>query len=244
VRQTWCCAKANEQSSKIAGADEMDVRAGIRIATPLMRLVWLTLALALAVIVPFVIWGGRFDQWLTLEGTVGTVRSWGALGWLGIVALLVGDLILPIPATPVMSAAGYLYGWFAGGLLAAAGSFLAGTTAYLLCRNLGHRAAERLVGHADLEKGHTLFVRRGPWLVALSRALPVLPEVIACLAGLTGMPVRPFFLSLACGSLPLGFVYAAIGAAGTERPALALGLSALIPAGLWLVARRIWRVEG
>jgi uncharacterized membrane protein YdjX (TVP38/TMEM64 family) len=209
-----------------------------------MRLVWLTLALALAVIIPFAIWGGRFEQWLTLEGTVATVRSWGAWGWLGVIALLVGDLFLPIPATPVMSAAGYLYGWFAGGLLAATGSFVAGTTAYLLCRGFGHSVAERIVGPEDLEKGHALFVRRGAWLVALSRALPVLPEVIACLAGLTEMPRRTFFVSLACGSLPLGFVYAGIGAAGVERPVLALGLSAGIPVGLWLVAKRVWRVGG
>jgi uncharacterized membrane protein YdjX (TVP38/TMEM64 family) len=213
-------------------------------ACDLMRLVWLTLALALAVIVPFVIWGGRFEQWLTLEGTVATIRSWGTLGWLGVIVLLIGDLFLPIPATPVMSAAGYLYGWFAGGLAAATGSFLAGTTAYLLCRSFGQGAAERIVGRADLEKGHALFVRRGPWLVALSRALPVFPEVIACLAGLTAMPARAFFVSLACGSVPLGFVYAAIGAAGVERPGLALALSAATPVGLWLVARKIWRVEG
>jgi uncharacterized membrane protein YdjX (TVP38/TMEM64 family) len=209
-----------------------------------MRLVCLTLALALAVIVPFVIWGGRFEQWLTLEGTVATIRGWGAWGWAGVIALLVGDLFLPIPATPVMSAAGYLYGWFAGGLIAAAGSFLAGTAAYWLCRSFGHGFAVRIVGRADLEKGHALFVRRGAWLVALSRALPVLPEVIACLAGLTEMPARTFFVSLACGSLPLGFVYAGIGVAGVEKPGLALGLSAGIPVALWLVARRIWAVGG
>lgn len=208
-----------------------------------MRLVWLTLALALAVIIPFAIWGGRFEQWLTLEGTVATIRGWGPLGWLGVIALLVSDLFLPIPATPVMSAAGYLYGWFAGGLLAALGSFLAGATAYLLCRRFGSRVAEAIVGAADLEKGHALFVRRGPWLVALSRALPVLPEVIACLAGLAGMPTRSFFISLACGSLPLGFVYAAIGAAGIERPGLALGLSAAIPVVLWLIARKVWQLD-
>jgi uncharacterized membrane protein YdjX (TVP38/TMEM64 family) len=205
-----------------------------------MRLVWLTLALALAVIIPFAIWGGRFEQWLTLEGAVATIQGWGAWGWLGVIVLLVGDLFLPIPATPVMSAAGYLYGWFSGGLIAAAGSFLAGTMAYLLCRRFGLRLAERIVGCTDLEKGHALFVRQGPWLVALSRALPVLPEVIACLAGLTEMPARAFFVSLACGSLPLGFVYAGIGAAGVERPGMALALSAGIPVGLWLVARRVW----
>jgi hypothetical protein len=58
------------------------------------------------------------------------------------------------------------------------------------------------------------------------------------------MPARTFFVSLACGSLPLGFVYAGIGVAGVEKPGLALGLSAGIPVALWLVARRIWAVGG
>jgi hypothetical protein len=62
-----------------------------------MRLVWLTLALALAVIIPFIIWGGRFEQWLTLDGTVAMIRGWGAWGWLGVIALLIGDLFLPGP---------------------------------------------------------------------------------------------------------------------------------------------------
>jgi uncharacterized membrane protein YdjX (TVP38/TMEM64 family) len=208
-----------------------------------MRLLWLTLALALVVIIPFAIWGGRFEQWLTLDGTVAMIRSWGAFSWLGVIVLLVGDLFLPIPATPVMSATGYVYGWFIGGLIAAAGSFLAGTTAYLLCRRFGRGMAEKIVGRVDLDRGRLLFESRGPWLVALSRALPVLPEVVACLAGLTDMPARPFFVSLGCGSLPLGFVYAGIGAAGVERPGLALALSAGIPILLWLVARKIWKVE-
>jgi uncharacterized membrane protein YdjX (TVP38/TMEM64 family) len=203
-----------------------------------MRLLWLTLFLALAVLVPFALWGGRFEAWLTLEGIAALVRGWGAWGWAAIVALLVGDLFLPIPSTLVMSAAGLLYGALLGGLLAATGSFLSGAVAYLLCRTLGHGAAARLVGAEDLEKGARLFAQRGPWLVALSRALPVLPEVIACLAGLTRMPAPSFFLALACGSGAVGFLYAGIGAAGVEAPALALVGSMFAPALLWLVARR------
>jgi uncharacterized membrane protein YdjX (TVP38/TMEM64 family) len=206
-----------------------------------MRLLWLTLALALAVLVPFAIWGGRFDAWLTLEGIAALVRNWGTWGWAAIIALLVGDLFLPIPSTLVMSAAGLLYGALLGGVLAATGSFLSGTVAYALCRTLGHGIAARLVGAEDLEKGARLFAQRGPWLVALSRALPLLPEVVACLAGLTRMPAPSFFLALACGSGAVGCLYATIGAAGLEAPALALGGSVLAPALLWLVARRLLR---
>lgn len=208
---------------------------------PVMRLLWLTLILALAVIVPFVLVGERFDRWLTVEGVSGLVRSWGALGWLVILALMVGDLFLPIPSTLVMSAAGLIYGPLLGGALAAGGSILAGTTAYALCRTMGHGLAVRLVGEDDLRKGERLFAQRGPWLVVLSRALPVLPEVVACLAGLTRMPAPSFFLALVCGGGAVGFIYAGIGAAGVDQPGLALGLSVLAPALLWLIARRFLR---
>lgn len=208
-----------------------------------MRLVWLTLLLALAVIIPFAIWGGNFESWLTLDGTVTTIRSYGPWGGVAVVVLLISDLFLPIPATPVMSAAGLVYGWFIGGLLSAGGTFLAGVLAYVLCRFVGHRAAERIVGPADLAKGERLFARRGAWIVALSRALPVLPEIVSCLAGLTRMPARAFVVSLACGSVPLGFIYAAIGAAGVDRPGLALALSAALPALLWMFAQRLIQAD-
>ena len=79
----------------------------------------------------------------------------------------------------------------------------------------------------------------GGWLVALSRCLPILPEVIACMAGLTRMPAATFFAALACGSLPMGFVFAAIGHTGNDRPGLAIGLSLLLPVGFWLVVQPI-----
>ena len=53
----------------------------------------------------------------------------------------------------------------------------------------------------------------GGWVVALSRALPILPEVISCTAGLVRMPFRKFTVALACGSAPMGFLFAAIGRA-------------------------------
>jgi len=64
----------------------------------------------------------------------------------------------------------------------------------------------------------------------------VLPEAVACLAGLVGMPWRTFVVALACGSVPLGFAFAAIGHLGQSSPLWALGLSAMVPAVLWMAA--------
>jgi membrane protein DedA with SNARE-associated domain len=74
--------------------------------------------------------------------------------------------------------------------------------------------------------------------------LPLLPEVVACMAGLTKMPAATFFLSLACGSVPVGFVFAWIGAAGRDSPGLAIALSILVPVILYGVAVLVMKRRG
>ncbi len=199
-----------------------------------MRLLTTAVIFAVVLCIPFAIWGGQFMAWFTGDAAIAWIRGWGAWGWLAIVGLLVSDLFLPIPATPVMSAAGYLYGAFTGGMISAAGSFAAGMAGYGLCRAFGRGVAVRLAGEAEITRHETIFQRSGPWLVAASRWLPLLPEVISCLAGLTRMPLRTFAVSLACGAVPMGFAYAAIGAAGQEQPKMAMALSVIIPPLLWL----------
>lgn len=203
-----------------------------------MRVLRLFAILAVAVMIPFLIWGDRFDAWFAGDAAVDWVRGLGPWGWLGGIGLLMADLVLPVPGTAVMSALGFVYGPWIGGSVSALGSFLSGTLAYGLSRWIDPRWAAKLAGEAELKKYESLFARSGAWIVALSRWLPLLPEVVACLAGLSRMPARTFFLALACGSLPLGFAFAAIGASGQTSPALALALSAAVPALLILVARR------
>ena len=71
--------------------------------------------------------------------------------------------------------------------------------------------------------------------VALSRWLPILPEVIACMAGMVRMPFRRFVIALACGSAPLGFTFAMIGQWAHDSPGPALMLGAGLPPLLWAV---------
>lgn len=201
----------------------------------------LILVLLAGIIVPFIIWGDRFDQALSLEGARSWMEHYGKWAWAAGIALLASDLVLPIPSTVVMSALGWMYGWLWGGLIAAAGSMLAGLTGYALCRWFGHGAALWIAGEEGLHKGEEIFERGGGWLVALSRWAPVLPEGVACLAGLVRMPWPSFVVALCCGSLPLGFAFAAIGHLGQSSPKSAVFLSAILPVGLWLIGGRLLR---
>ncbi len=202
-----------------------------------MRLLLLVLGLAALVLIPFAIWGADMEAAFTLGGTTSWMASYGQWAWAAGIALLVLDLVLPVPSTVVMSALGYLYGPVWGGLASMAGSFLAGSTGYGLCRAFGVRAARRLLGEEDLARGAALFERSGGWLVVLSRWLPVLQEVVACMAGLTRMRARTFFLAMACGAGPMGFTFAAVGATGVDHPLVAAALSVILPALLWIGAR-------
>lgn len=208
-----------------------------------MRLFWIFLGLALLLLIPFLIWGNSMAQTFSQEGAVNWLEQYGAWAWAAGMGLLMCDLVLPIPGTAVMAALGFVYGPLLGGLIGFGGSFLSGSAAYVLCRALGRNAAVRILGEKDLAKGERLFSRVGGWLVVLSRWLPLFPEVIACMAGLTRMSARSFHIAMACGSLPLGFVFAYIGHAGVDHPTLALTLSATLPPILWLCVQPFFRAK-
>ena len=199
----------------------------------------LILLLLLGIIVPFIVWGHQYEAALSLEGARHWMQQYGAWAWLAGILLLVADIALPLPGTIIMSALGWMYGWLWGGLAAASGSFLSGLFAYTLCRWLGRPVARWIAGAEGLRRGEEWFATGGGWLVALSRWLPVLPEAVACLAGLSKMPAQTYVIALACGSLPVGFAFAGIGAVGQENVALAITLSAALPVALWLVAAKV-----
>ncbi|OYW71565.1 MAG: hypothetical protein B7Z37_27450 [Verrucomicrobia bacterium 12-59-8] len=188
-------------------------------------LILLILVILAGIVVPFMIWGARFDQTLSLQGARAWMEGYGSWAWAAGIALLIADIVL--------------HGWWLGGLICAAGSMLSGIIAYATCRWLGRGAARWIAGEEGLRRGEEIFEQRGGWLVALSRWMPVLPEAVACLAGLSSMRWRVFLPALACGSIPTGFVFAAIGHLGQSEPGWAFALSAIVPVLLWLGASRV-----
>jgi uncharacterized membrane protein YdjX (TVP38/TMEM64 family) len=206
-----------------------------------MRLLLIFLILATLVLITFFIWGDDLMDIFTQEGSVTWLRQYGGWAWGVAVLLLMADLFLPLPATLIMSALGYIYGPLIGGLISTAGSFAAGSLGYWLCRLIGESAAMRLLGEKDYERGKKLSGSLGGWIVVVSRWLPVFPEVISCMAGLTRMSPGYFHAALACGSLPLGFVYAYIGYEGNTYPWLAISLSVMLPPIIWYVVKKVLR---
>ena len=206
-----------------------------------MRLLLIFILLAAAVLIIFFAWGDPLLATFSQEGSIAWLNKYGSWAWAAAIVLLMGDILLPLPATLIMSALGYVYGTLTGGIISATGSFMAGSAGYWLCYVMGEKAALKLLGEKDYERGKRLSHSVGGWVVALSRWLPVFPEVIACMAGLTRMRATHFHLALLCGSLPLGFTYAYVGTTGIEHPWLAIGLSAGLPPIIWWSVSTIFK---
>ena len=102
----------------------------------------------------------------------------------------------------------------------------------------------RFAGPRSLNGMESLFERAGAWAIVLTRSLPYsIPEAMVFLAGLAGMPLAKFTAALAIGSVPTGFVFAAIGAGWADQPALALAASYVLPIGLLPVALYLMRLN-
>ena len=80
-----------------------------------MRLIAWFLFISTLVLATWLLWGGKWETWFTLEGAVTWIESTGPWAWAAGIALLAADVILPVPGTVVMSAPGWVYGIFAGG---------------------------------------------------------------------------------------------------------------------------------
>lgn len=206
-----------------------------------MRLASFITILVLVSLTPLLIFGDRIDEQFGGEKGVAYLAEHGAWAWIVAVALIVSDLVLPVPAPAIMAALGLLYGPVLGGIIGGVGSTLAGLVAYGGCRLLGPKVSRVLVGDDNLPKLVSFFDRAGAPAIAFSRWLPILPEGLACLAGLSRMPMRTFFPALASGSFAMGFAFSFLGSAYNERPTIGILISAIVPLALWPIVHRALR---
>ncbi|MEO1493864.1 MAG: hypothetical protein AAFV19_17055 [Pseudomonadota bacterium] len=92
----------------------------------MLRLIAVVLILAFGVALPFLIWGHQVEAVLSVDGTVTWLRGTG-WAWAAGLALIVSDVVLPVPSTAVMAALGIIYGPVLGGAISAMASILAGS---------------------------------------------------------------------------------------------------------------------
>ncbi len=205
-----------------------------------LRLTAFAAVLLACVLVPFALWGDALDraapQWLDAQDA----RLWiAAFG----IALLMADVLLPVPSSVVAMGLCWSLGPVWGGACVAAGAWLSFVVGYGLGRLVPESRLRQWVGPALWDRLRDCASDRALWWIAVARPLPVLAELSALLAGVWRVSPLRAFAHAAAAACVLGALYGAsvwLGRNGPHIAATALALLAL-PAATWWLHRIVVR---
>lgn len=159
-----------------------------------------------------------------------------------VVFLLFADLFVAMPTLTIMILSGFFLGPILGSVFSIIGLSLAGMSGYALSVRYGDRLARILIrDERELKKAVQSFKQFGVGTILLSRAVPILPEVSACMAGFTRMPKLRFAIAWGLSTVPYASIAAYAGSISTlsdPKPGIvtAITLTAFFWLG-WLVYR-------
>jgi len=177
----------------------------------------------------------EWSAWPLLTDPSPVMRGAGVAAALLGVGLLTADVFLPVPSSVVMVAHGALFGLLPGAALSLVGGVSATVVGFALGRR-GRPVLERVTTPAQRIRADRLLERWGPWAVVFSRAVPVLAETVAVLAGTSRMRWSVLIWAGAAGTAVPALLYAGAGAGADTAMSLllafgvALGFSGLLVA--------------
>ncbi len=123
---------------------------------------------------------------------------------------LASDIFLPIPSSPIMILNGRMLGLTFGSVV----SLIGGVTSSLIGFQIGRGSkviVQRWFNHEDIKKSNELISKWGNSAIVISRALPILAEAVAIVAGSGSMTIKRFFVFSVTGQLLISLTYAFIG---------------------------------
>lgn len=188
-------------------------------------------------ILPLLVWGEAFTSWLDAWREHPPAASTLVAG---VITVLAADIVLPVPSGPVMTLAGAQLGTLPAAAAGWIGTSLGALVGYAAAWRWGWPVAVRLASRRELR----VLRRSGrislPWLLLISRPLPILAEATVLLAGLVRLPARQGLPAVLGGNLLLAICFAALGQTAAEQQRLlpALFATVLLPICLGFLARR------
>ncbi len=199
-----------------------------------------TFLVALSVpVVPFLVFGDWFEfaaqDWLHAKSESLRTAS-------GIVGLLASDILLPIPSSIVCTYAGETFGMAMGTVVSWTGLTLGTIIGYGLSSWLGAPFVAKFGQEESLRQAEMLHGSSAGWLLALTRALPVLAEAAVLVCGMHRMGWQRMLVATMPANLGLAFAYAALGEQAESQGWLpiAFALAAALPLLLtWLIRNRL-----
>jgi len=202
------------------------------------RLLLLIAAIGFAVIAMFAVATALGVPLLTDPGRYLTLGAPGSTALA--CALLVADVILPVPSSLLLAYLGAAHGVVIGAALGAAAHALGGLIGFGIGR-ASRGAIDRWIGPEERSRIDRLLARWGMLGIAASRPIPVIAETVTIVAGTShGMGSLRFTAAAVAGSGAYAVVNAAAGQQAREGSfGLAIAAALVIAIVLWLCGRFI-----
>ena len=203
----------------------------------LFRTLPLMCVVLLVPVLPFLFFGGRFEDWL--RGIADDPPSTTATVAL-VIGLLATDILLPIPSSVISTLSGWQLGWWLGTIATWIGMNLGATIGFALARRWGKPFALWFSKGEDLDRMRQVSDRYGPFVLVLTRAIPVFAEASVLIAGIHRLSWRRFLPAVILSNLGIAIAYSAFGdfAERHQWLPLALAVSVAIPVIVAAAARR------
>jgi 3-dehydroquinate synthase len=168
-----------------------------------------------------------------------------------VVAILAIDVVLPVPSGPVSTLAGSHLGVALGTAASTLGMTLGATIAFALARGVGLFRKRKLPDDASQSQpaappseAQEACRTHGPWLLIITRPLPIIAEAAVLLVGGLQMPWRQFLPPVIVSNVAISATYALLGqfAAAHGWLPLAVCTSIALPLAItWACRRHIRR---
>lgn len=204
----------------------------------LFRTLPLMCVVLLIPVLPFLLFGGDMETWL--RGVAERPPSTAATTLL-VIALLATDIFLPVPSSVVSTLSGWQLGIWLGTLASWLGMNLGAVIGFALARRWGRPFALWFSAEADLARMRSVNDRYGPYLLILTRAMPVFAEASVLLAGVHQLTWRRFVPPVVLSNLGIAVAYSAFGDYAQQHQwlPLALAVSIALPVAIAAVAKRL-----
>ena len=169
----------------------------------------------LALLVVIVILAGYYfglDEAMQVRYIEAEIQSWGSLGVVASIALMVLHSFVPFPAEFIAIANGMLFGLGWGVVITWTGAMLGAFAAFGLARLLGRPFVARMVRGKDWERMDDWATDHGWKILLISRFIPVIAfNLINYAAGLTGVSWFTFTWTTGVGILPATILMVLVG---------------------------------
>jgi len=150
----------------------------------------------------------------SLEEVIVIIRSWGLLGPLiSILLMVLQAFIAPIPAFLITGANGVIFGVFGGIVISWVGAIFGAAGTFFLARYLGvafvrkYEKSEKLLKKVDEISSHY-----GTKVVLIAWLLSFISfDFVSYAAGLSNMKTLPFFMATGIGMIPGTIAYVLLG---------------------------------